>query len=117
MFPKAHPQCNVESALARVTELGQWLAAAAAAGTAEHQVERHLFAQMLAMGATLLGEFFKSVGPGDLGQAVELKNGAVVKRLPAQSERRLVTVFGAFSIPRFVYGSRPGQKVELVPTD
>jgi hypothetical protein len=37
--------------------------------------------------------------------------------LPEQSERRLVTVFGAFSIPRFVYGSRPGQKIELVPTD
>ena len=69
------------------------------------------------MGATLLGEFFKSVGPGDLGQAVELKNGDVVKRLPEQVVRRLVTVFGAFAIPRFVYGSRPGQKIELVPTD
>jgi hypothetical protein len=117
MFPKAHPECNVESVLMSVIELGQWLTAAAAAGTAEHQVERHLFTQMLAMGATLLGEFFKSVGPGDLGQTVTLKNGDVVKRLPEQSERRLVTVFGAFSIPRFVYGSRPGQKIELVPTD
>lgn len=117
MFPKEHPQCNVESALARVIELGEWLTAAAAAGTAEHQVERHLFAQVLAMGAALLGEFFKSVGPGDLGQAVTLKSGDVLKRLPEQSVRRLVTVFGAFAIPRFAYGSRPGQKVELAPTD
>jgi hypothetical protein len=117
MFPKAHPECNVESALKHLIELGQWLASAAAAGTAQHEVERHLLAQMLAMGATLLGEFFKSVGPGDLGQTVELKNGDVLRRLPEQSARRLVTVFGAFSIPRFVYGSRPGQKVELVPTD
>src|SRR5436190_2214605 len=88
MFPKADPQCNVESVLARVIELGQWLTAAGAAGTAEHQVERHLFTQMLAMGAELLGEFFKSVGPGDLGQAVTLNNGDVVKRLPGPSERR-----------------------------
>jgi hypothetical protein len=117
MFPPAHPECNVESALKQLIALGQWLATAAAAGTAEHQVERHLFKQMLAMGAELLGEFFKSVGPGDLGQAVTLNNGDVVKRLPGPSERRLVTVFGAFSIPRFVYGSRPGQKIEWTPTD
>jgi len=117
MFPKAHPECNVESALKHVFELGQWLASAVAAGTAEHEVERHLFRQVLAVGATLLGEFFKSVGPGDRGPTVELENGDVVRRLPEQLPRRLVTVFGAFAIPRFAYGSRPGQKVELVPTD
>jgi len=48
---------------------------------------------------------------------VTLENGDVLKRLPQQSQRRLVTVFGAFAIPRFVYGSRPGQKIELAPTD
>jgi hypothetical protein len=117
MFPHPCTECNVESVLKQVIELGQWLTQAAAAGTAEHQVERHLFRQMLAMGATLLGEFLASVGPGDLGQAVELNKGDVVKRLPEQSVRRLVTVFGAFAIPRFVYGSRPGQKIELAPTD
>jgi len=117
MFPPAHPECNVESALKQLIALGQWLTSAAAAGTAEHQVERHLFTRMLAVGATLLGEFFESVGPGDMGPTVTLNNGDVVKRLPEQSERRLVTVFGPFSIPRFVYGSRPGQKIELAPTD
>jgi hypothetical protein len=103
--------------LKQVIELGRWLTTAAADGTAEHLVERRLFTQMLAMGAKLLGEFFASVGPGDLGQAVTLDNGDVVKRLPAQSARRLVTVFGVFAIPRFVYGSRPGQKIEVTPTD
>lgn len=61
---------------------------------------------MLAMGATLLGEFFTSVGPGDLGQALTLLQGDVVKRLPVQSER-------PFSLLRFVYGSGrrlPGQR-------
>lgn len=117
MFPQLSTQCNVESVLKQVVELGRWLTNAAEAGTAEHEVERHLFRQLLAMGATLLGEFFKSVGPGDLGQTVTLENGDVVRRLPEQSTRRLVTVFGPFSIPRFVYGSRRGQKIELAPTD
>lgn len=117
MFAKVGPECNVESALMHVIELGKWLTQAAAAGTAEHVVERHLFTEMLAMGAKLLGEFFKSAGPGDLGETVTLENGYVVNRLPGQQDRRLVTVFGAFSIPRFVYGSRRGQKIELAPTD
>jgi len=73
MVPKAHPECNVEAILKQVLELGQWLTSAAVAGTAAHHVERHLFEQMLAMGAKLLGEFFASVGPGDLGQTVTLE--------------------------------------------
>jgi hypothetical protein len=117
MFSHTSAECNVEAVLKRVLELGQWLTKAAEAGTAEHLVERHLFDEMLAMGAKLLGEFFKSVGPIDLGQTVTLDNGQVLKRLPEQQVRRLVTVFGVFSIPRFVYGSRPGQTVELMPAD
>jgi hypothetical protein len=117
MFAKAGRQCNIESALVQLVELGRWLTSAAATGTAEHLVERHLFKEMLAMGARLLGEFFESVGPGDLGETVTLENGYTVNRLPGESKRRLVTVFGEFFIPRFVYGSRPGQKIELTPTD
>jgi hypothetical protein len=117
MFPHSSAQCNVESALKQVLELGRWLTAAVAAGTAEHLVERHLFAQLLKTGATLLGEFFASVGPGDLGETVTLGDGQVLRRLPERSRRRLVTVFGPFEIPRFCYGSRPGQKIDWVPTD
>lgn len=117
MFAKTGTQCNIESILIQVVELGQWLTKAAAAGTAEHLVERHLFTQMLAMGAQFLGEFFKSVGPGDLGETVTLENGNTLNRLPAERKRRLLTVFGEFSISRFVYGSRPGQKIEVMPTD
>jgi hypothetical protein len=117
MFANAGAQCNIEAVLMQVVELGQWLTRAVATGTAEHLVERRLFVEMLAMGGKLLGEFFKSVGPGDLGETVTLENGYTVNRLPGEQKRRLVTVFGEFSIPRFVYGSRPGQKIELMPTD
>jgi hypothetical protein len=117
MFPKAAAQCNIESIITQLVQLSEWLVKAASTGAAEHLVERHLFTEMLAMGAKLLGEYFKSVGPGDLGETVTLENGYTVNRLPNEQKRRLVTVFGEFSIPRFVYGSRPGQKIELTPTD
>jgi hypothetical protein len=80
-------------------------------------VERHLFTEMLAMGGKLLAEFFTSVGPGNLGETVTLEKGYTVNRLPGESKRRLVTVFGELVISRFVYGSRAGQKIELTPTD
>ena len=72
---------------------------------------------MLALGAQLLGAFLKLVGPGDWGEEVVLKNGRSIKRWPEQHVRRLLTVFGEFSIARWVYGMRPGQKIELAPTD
>lgn len=117
MFAKAAMEFKIASAMNQLIGLGQWLAEAALSGTAEQVVERHLFDRMLAMGATLLGEFFQSVGPGDLGQTVTLENGQSVNRWPQAQSRRLVTVFGEFAISRFVYGTRPSQKIELVPTD
>ena len=117
MFAKAAVECNLEAALKQLVELGQWIAGAARAGTAAHVVERHLFRRMLTIGGTLLGEFFKSVGPGDLGETVTLENGQTLNRWPGEQGRRLVTVFGEFALARYVYGTRPGQKIQLVPTD
>ena len=117
MFAKAVAECNVDAARGQLAELESWVAEAAREGTAAHVVERHLFRQMLALGAELFGAFLRSVGPGDLGPAATLEDGRAVRRLPEPRERRLVTVFGEFSIPRHVYGTREGQKIELVPTD
>ncbi len=117
MFVHATPEFKIASAMNQLIALGQWLMESARSGTAEHVVERHLFDQMLAMGATLLGEFFQSVGPGDQGQTLTLENGQTVDRWDEMQNRRLMTVFGEFSLCRFVYGTRPGQKIELVPTD
>jgi hypothetical protein len=117
MFTKAAAEFKVESAVKQLIELGQWLGKAAESGIAEHVVEQRVFARILVVGAELLGEFFKSVGPGNIGETATLENGQTVNQLPGEQGRRLVTVFGEFSIPRFLYGSRPGQKIELVPTD
>jgi len=117
MIAKAAVEFKVEGVRERLTELEQWLAKAAQEGAGEHEVEGHLFREMLALGAQLLGAFLKLVGPGDLGEEVALKEGRTVKRWPKQHMRRLLTVFGEFSIARWVYGTRPGQKIELAPTD
>jgi hypothetical protein len=114
MFANAATECNAGKLL---VEMKGWIAAAARGGTPAHEVERHVFQQMLALGGMLLGEFFKLVGPGDLGETFELESGQVVRRWPQQQERRVLTVFGVFTLPRWIYGTRPGQKIELVPTD
>jgi hypothetical protein len=117
MVPKTAVEFKLEGVRERLTELEQWLVKAAQEGVGEHEVEGHLFREMLALGAQLLGAFLKLVGPGDLGKEVAWQDGRTVKRWPEQHARRLLTVFGEFWIARWVYGTRPGQKLELAPTD
>jgi hypothetical protein len=117
MIAKTAVEFKVDGVRERLTGLENWLSQAAQQGVGEHEVEGHLFREMLALGAQLLGAFLELVGPGDLGEEVALEEGHIVKRLPEQGTRRLLTVFGEFSITRWVYGTRPGQKIELAPTD
>ena len=72
---------------------------------------------MPALGAQLLGAFLTLVGPGDVGEEVVWENGRSIKRWPEQHARRLLTVFGELGIARRAYGTRPGRKIELAPTD
>jgi hypothetical protein len=80
-------------------------------------VERELFEKLLALGTTLFQAFLKLVGPGDFGDSVTLDDGRVVHREPKQHRRRLLTVFGEFTVPRWVYAQRPKAKFEFIPTD
>ncbi len=117
MVAETTVEFKVDGVRERLTGLEQWLLKAAQQGRGEHEVERHLFRQMLALGAQLLGAYLKLVGPGDLGKEVVLGEGRIVKRLPEQHTRRVLTVFGELAISRWVYGTRPGQRIELAPTD
>ncbi len=116
MFAKVLAECNVEAARTRFSGLEQFIARAAREGTAAHVVELDLFREILALGAELFGEFLRLTGTGDKGPTATLDNGQEVIRLEPR-DRRLVTVFGAFSILRNVYGSREGQKIDWAPTD
>ena len=108
---------QVAAARAQLGSLEQWIAEAARDGVAAHEVERQLFDGVLRLGHSLFESFLKRVGPGDLGETATLDDGHVVPRLEAPHSRRLLTVFGAFDISRWVYAERDGQKIELAPTD
>jgi hypothetical protein len=108
---------HVPEALQHLDSLQQWLLEAARDGSAAHEVERGLFARLLRLGATLFDAFLRLVGPGDLGPSATLDDGRTLARLDEQHRRRLLTVFGEFTLSRCVYAQRDGQKLELIPTD
>jgi hypothetical protein len=116
MFTKVLTECNVEPARKRFSSMEESIARAAREGTAAHVVEFDLFRQVLALGAELFGEFLRMTGTGDKGETAILDDGQTVNRLKPR-DRRLVSVFGVFSFPRYVYGTREGQKIQWAPTD
>ena len=80
-------------------------------------VERDLFRHLLALGHDLLADFVARQGDGDVGPEVEATDGQALRRLPERHDRRYVSIFGALTITRAVYGTREGQKIEHVPLD
>jgi hypothetical protein len=79
--------------------------------------ERQLWQKMLKLGNEAVGQFLAGQGTGDLGETATLTDGCVVRRLADRHSREFTCVFGTFVIERTVYGSREGQKLELVPVD
>jgi hypothetical protein len=80
-------------------------------------VERDLMRHLLALGHDLLTAFVARQGDGDRGPEVETAEGCIARRLPESHDRRYVSIFGELTIARVVYGTREGQKIELVPLD
>ncbi len=110
-----------EQALLKAQAQLQQLIATVHAGVQERQridqVERDLMAQLLDLGLTLLKLFVAQHGDGDLGPTTETAKEQPVQRLPQTHDRRYVAIFGELAIPRVVYGTRAGQKIERVPLD
>jgi hypothetical protein len=102
---------------AQLDALVGWVCRSAQDGTSAHEVERGLFDELLALGKTLFQGFLKLVGPGDFGESVTLDGGRLVHRAEEQHQRRLLTVFGAFLMSRWVYAQHEGAKFEFIPTD
>jgi hypothetical protein len=95
----------------------QWVYQSSQDGSPAHEVERGLFEKLLKLGATLFQAFLKLVGPGDVGADLTLDNGRLVHRSEKEHHRRLQTVFGEFTLWRWVYAQRQGAKLEFIPTD
>ena len=73
--------------------------------------------RLLALGLTLLHAFIAQHGDGAVGPTVSEDDGHTIRRLPTTHDRRYVSIFGELIIPRIVYGTREGQKIERAPLD
>jgi hypothetical protein len=89
---------------------------AAQAGTRIDLVEQDLWTRLLRLGLTTLVGFIHAQGTGDLGFTLPFE-GRELKRLKGLYHRRYVSVFGELSIGRTAYGSRPTQKLQVLPLD
>lgn len=86
-------------------------------GRAAHEVEQELFRGVLQLGHALMGYFFRQSGDGDQGKWLEWSDGRVLKRFASPHDRSYQSVFGDFTVSRWVYGSREGQRIDCVPLD
>lgn len=100
----------------RFDEIVGFVQRAARDGRPIDEVERGLWASLLALGRTMLESYVAAQSPGDLGSSVTVKGGTL-RRLEQLHDRRYVSVFGELTISRTVYGTRETQKHELVPLD
>jgi len=101
----------------KVDELRSFVRTAAENATAAHETEAGIWRQLLDIGRTLMGNFFEHAGSGDLGETVEVEGGRQLRRLPREHVRAYQSIFGTFELSRAVYGTREGQRIEMVPLD
>lgn len=117
----------------RVEQLVEKVRGAAREGRRIDEVERTVFAELLRVGFHLISAFVKSAGDGDAGETLDVptvpektcpapdgeqpRESRTLRRLPEPHTRRYVSIFGELTIPRVVYGTREGQKIEAVPLD
>jgi len=80
------------------------------------QVERSLFAELLALGLTLLKAFVAGAGMGNEGKHVS-QGGHTLHRSDQPRERLYRSIFGKLSVLRWVYARGAKKKIEHAPTD
>ena len=102
---------------ARLAELTGFVAAAARDGLPAHELERGIWTRLLRLGHDLEAAYFALAGDGDGGATLTLTDGRVVRRLPERHSRPYQSIFGDFTVPRVVYGTREGQPIEAAPLD
>jgi hypothetical protein len=80
-----------------------------------HEMERGIFARILALGRTLMKLYFSRRGTGDVGAAIIETGGRVLKRSKGLFERVYFSIFGKLEVPRTRYRARAG--ASLFPLD
>jgi hypothetical protein len=108
---------NVTELAAMADDLATFVRQAAVEGVAAHEVEKGVWQRVLAMGRQATGQFLRMQGDGDVGDTVEMPDGKELRRLPEPHRRTYQSIFGPFTLSRYVYGSREGQRIDFVPLD
>jgi hypothetical protein len=108
---------NLNELTAMAGDLAIFVQQAAVAGTPAHEVEKGVWQRVLAMGRQATGHFLRMQGNGDVGDTVQMPDGREVRRLPEPHRRTYHSIFGPFTLWRYVYGTREGQRIDFVPLD
>ncbi len=101
----------------KIDEVAAYITTAVDKGSSAHEVETNLWWKTLDFGHNMMGAYLNSLGDGDEGERVTVANGKLLNRLEHRHIKRYLTVFGEYEIPRVVYGTREGQKIQYVPLD
>jgi hypothetical protein len=108
---------NVKELAAMADDLASFVRQATVEGTAAHEVEKGVWQRVLAMGRQATGQFLRMQGDGDVGEKIEMPDGRELRRLHDPHPRTYHSIFGPFTLSRYVYGTREGQRIEFVPLD
>ena len=108
---------NIHQLTGMADNLATFVQQAVVAGTAAHEVEREVWKRVLAMGRQATGHYFQMQGDGNVGETIEMPDGRELRRLDKRHRRTYRSIFGPFALSRYVYGSREGQRIDLVPFD
>ena len=108
---------NLEELTEMAKDLTTFVREAVTEGTAAHEVEKGVWQRILAMGRQATGQFFQMQGDGDVGETIDMPDGDKLRRLSEPHQRTYRSIFGPFTLSRYVYGTREGQRIDFVPLD
>jgi len=82
-----------------------------------HEVERDVLSQVLGIGRETVQLLLDNLGHGNVGEQCELPDGRRLQRCEEPKTREYQSVFGPYTLKRYVYAQRQGQKAEFIPLD
>lgn len=103
--------------LEKLAEMAEGLGIFVRQAAVEGIAVKEIWQRVLAMGRQATGQFLQMQGDGDVGETAEMSDGKELRRLPEPHRRTYRSIFGPFTLTRYVYGTREGQRIEFVPLD
>lgn len=117
MIAKEALSAKTEELNSYVDRLSTLVSQAVQEHTPVHEVEEQTLRVVLELGRATLQMLFDVLGPGDVGESVQLPDGRTIRRLDEMHARPYLSVFGEFQLERYVYARSEKRKIEFVPLD